>query len=65
MFKFTTRHATRTQCALATGSGRAKFAACSSPKAYRGLGKGHYTFLVRALGPGGISAPARETFQIS
>jgi hypothetical protein len=57
------------QCALVKqGSGsqpRPAYASCSSPKSYRHLRPGDYTFLVRALDAGGADpTPARGSFTI-
>jgi hypothetical protein len=42
-----------------------KFSACKSPKAYKHLAPGHYTFKVEATGPGGTDAtPATRGFAI-
>jgi hypothetical protein len=42
-----------------------KFASCSSPKAYKHLAPGHYTFKVEAHGVGGVDpTPAVRTFRI-
>jgi hypothetical protein len=44
---------------------RPKCAGCKSPKTYRHLAPGHYTFKVEAQGPGGADAtPARKGFTI-
>jgi hypothetical protein len=64
-FGFVTKHATGAQCALARGSAAPNFLACTSPKPYTGLAKASYTFSVRAVGPGGTSAPAHHSFSIS
>src|SRR4051794_5013178 len=45
---------------------RAKFKSCKSPKTYRHLSAGRYTFEVRALAAGGADpTPARRSFRIS
>jgi hypothetical protein len=42
-----------------------KFASCTSPKAYKHLSPGHYTFKVEASGVGGVDpTPAVRTFRI-
>jgi DNA-binding beta-propeller fold protein YncE len=59
--------ATGFRCAL-TGKGhrKARFRPCHSPKRYRHLKPGRYTFSVRAEGPGGVDAsPARRQFKIA
>jgi hypothetical protein len=38
---------------------------CHSPKAYTGLGKGTYTFMVRGVNAGGTGPAASRTFKIS
>jgi hypothetical protein len=65
-FKATGATATSFQCKLkrkrhkATGWKR-----CSSPKTYRHLKRGRYTFKVRAIGPGGKDkTPAKKSFRI-
>jgi hypothetical protein len=63
-FKFTTQHATRAKCALARGSATPQYSPCTSPRTYRRLAAGSYAFFVRAVGPGGTSAPARHSFKI-
>jgi hypothetical protein len=63
-FKFTTKLATGTECALAKGPASASFSSCTSPQHYRDLTKGGYTFYVRAIGPGGTSDPAQHSFRI-
>ncbi len=54
------------QCALASGKRKKpKFRSCRSPKSYRNLAPGSYTFKVRAVGPGGPDAtPAKKRFTI-
>jgi WD40-like Beta Propeller Repeat len=53
------------ECALRRGHGRARFAACRSPRSYARLRPGRYTFQVRALGPGGRDrSPATRRFMI-
>lgn len=45
---------------------KAKFASCGSPKAYKHLAPGRYTFKVAATGAGGVDpTPAVRTFRIS
>jgi hypothetical protein len=41
-----------------------KFAACTSPKTYRHLVPGRYTFKVEATGPGGTGRAAKRAFAI-
>jgi hypothetical protein len=53
------------QCALAKGHRKPKFKQCSSPKTYKHLKKGRYTFEVRALGSAGPDpTPAKRRFKI-
>ena len=54
------------QCALASKARKkAKFKPCRSPKRFRGLAAGTYSFKVRAVGPGGPDAtPAVKRFTI-
>ena len=53
------------QCALVKKHKRPKFEKCRSPKSYRGLRPGSYTFEARAVGAGGKdSTPARKKFEI-
>ncbi len=65
--------ATSFQCALERGAtkhavraaaGSPAFATCRSPKLYRGLKAGSYTFSVRAVGAGGTSAAAVHRFAV-
>jgi hypothetical protein len=65
-FKFkATGKATGFQCQLGRRGHRPRFMKCSSPKAYRGLKPGKYTFKVRATGPGGKDpSPAKKKFVI-
>ncbi len=45
---------------------KAKFKDCVSPKTYKHLKPGKYTFAVRAIGPGGTDAsPAKKRFEIA
>jgi hypothetical protein len=54
------------QCSLVKSGHAAHFAKCASPKKYQHLDKSHYTFEVRAVGPGGADpTPAKKTFSIS
>lgn len=55
------------RCALTSNKRKkSKFRACRSPKTYRKLAAGTYTFKVRAIGPGGRDAtPARKRFTIN
>ena len=59
--------ATGFQCALRSKRHpHAKFRSCHSPKSYRRLSRGSYTFLVRAVGPKGSDpSPARKAFTIA
>jgi len=54
------------QCALASSKRKKpKFKPCRSPKTFRNLAPGAYTFKVRAVGPGGPDAtPAKKHFAI-
>jgi hypothetical protein len=57
--------ATGFQCALMRGHRKPKFKKCRSPKTYKHLGAGRYTFEVRALGPPGMDpTPAKRKFRI-
>jgi hypothetical protein len=65
-FKFkATGTATGFECKL-RGKGHKKgFRSCDSPKKYKHLKKGKYTFKVRAVGPGGKDpSPAKKRFKI-
>jgi hypothetical protein len=54
------------KCALQKGSGKARYSKCSSPKGYRQLAPGKYTFLVKAYNATGADAhPASKSFTIS
>jgi hypothetical protein len=56
---------TRFQCKLKKAHHTASFTSCTSPRVYRHLSRGKYTFFVRATGPGGTDAsPARFPFRI-
>jgi WD40-like Beta Propeller Repeat len=65
-FRFTAAGLARGyECALRKGHGRPRFAACRSARSYSHLRPGHYTFAVRAVGPGGRDrTPARRAFTI-
>jgi hypothetical protein len=65
-FKSTRAKATNFQCKLNRKGHKAKpFKRCSSPKKYKHLKRGRYTFKVRAVGPGGKDAtPAKKSFRI-
>lgn len=65
-FKFkATGSSTGFQCALFKKHKKAKFRTCSSPRTYKGLRRGKYTFEVRATGAGGVdSTPGKKTFKI-
>jgi hypothetical protein len=53
------------QCALAKKHRKPRFKKCRSPKTYKHLNTGRYTFEVRALGAGGKDpSPAKEKFRI-
>jgi Divergent InlB B-repeat domain len=53
------------QCALIKKHKRPRFKNCRSPKTYKKLKPGAYTFKVRSVGPGGSDAsPARTKFRI-
>ena len=57
--------ATGFQCQLSGKGQRAGFRGCDSPKTYKHLKPGKYTFQVRAVGPGGKDpSPAKERFKI-
>lgn len=54
------------ECELKGAGKRAGFSSCSSPKTYKHLKHGHYTFEVRAKGPAGTDpSPAKKSFSIS
>jgi hypothetical protein len=55
------------QCALVSKKHRKpRFKRCRSPKTYRHLKNGNYTFEVRAIGPGGRDrSPAKKRFKIN
>jgi hypothetical protein len=65
-FKFTASgKKTGFQCALVKPRNKAKFKKCSSPKTYKRLKAGKYTFEVRAVGAGGTDrSPAKKKFRI-
>jgi hypothetical protein len=67
-FKFkASGQSTGFRCALAKKHKKAKFKfkKCSSPKTYKKLKPGKYTFEVRAVGPGGTDpSPAKKKFTI-
>lgn len=53
------------RCALQKGSGAVHFSKCSSPKTYRNLARGHYTFLVEGYNASGADPhPASKSFKI-
>ena len=53
------------QCALKHGHKKAAFKSCHSPKTYKHLKPGKYTFEVRAAGTGGTDpTPAKKNFKI-
>jgi hypothetical protein len=54
------------ECALRHGSHAAKFALCLGSRSYAKLPAGHYTFEVRAIGPGGTDrTPAKHAFTVT
>jgi acyl-homoserine-lactone acylase len=67
-FRFRAKpRATRFQCALIRHTRRKpkpRFSRCRSPKIYRHLRRGKYTFEVRALSRAGAGRPAKRTFRI-
>jgi hypothetical protein len=65
-FRFkTVGTAKSTQCALARGTATPKFTSCHSPKTFKHLKRGNYTFEVRAVGRAGPDAtPAIRKFKI-
>jgi Glycine rich protein len=66
-FKFgASGQSTGFQCALLSKKHKKpKFTSCRSPKTYKRLKPGKYTFEVRAVGPGGTdSTPAKKTFKL-
>jgi len=60
------RAATGFQCALVTRTHKKpRFRKCRSPKTYKRLARGTYTFEVRARGAAGVDpSPAKKTFRI-
>ena len=63
-FKATGAQATGFECQLKKGN-KGSFKRCGSPKTYKHLKKGKYTFKVRAVGPGGKDgSPATKGFKI-
>jgi len=57
--------APRYACSLTPAGRKARFHACRSPQAYKGLHPGRYVFAVRALEPGAAAGPtARRTVQV-
>jgi hypothetical protein len=65
-FKFKAKgQSTGFQCALVKKHKKAKFKKCHSPKTFKKLKPGKYTFKVRAVGPGGTDpSPAKKKFTI-
>ena len=65
-FKFTALGVAKGfQCGLAKAHKKPKFKACHSPKKYKHLKSGRYTFEVRAVGSGGTDpTPAKKNFKI-
>jgi hypothetical protein len=57
-FKFKAAGATRFECAVVRRHAKPRFSRCKSPKAYHHLARGHYTFELRAVGPGGTQRAA-------
>ncbi|MGZ4371764.1 MAG: InlB B-repeat-containing protein [Gaiellaceae bacterium] len=65
MFKAIGGQGSGFQCELKRKHQRASFTKCGSPKTYKHLKRGSYTFEVRAVGPGGHDpTPARKSFTI-
>lgn len=74
VFKFkAVGSATAFQCALVKQqrsrkhhkAAKPSFSSCKSPKAYKHLARGHYTFYVRAVGAGGVDlTPASARFSL-
>jgi CSLREA domain-containing protein len=64
-FHFKTHNATGAQCALVAGHRAPHYSPCSSPKTYRNLKSGRYTFFVRALQGPAKSAPVKSSFDVS
>ena len=53
------------ECALRKKGAKATFSPCSSPKSYKNLKSGSYTFLVRAVNPAGRDpSPASQGFKL-
>ena len=53
------------ECALHKKGAKASFSPCSSPKTYKNLKSGSYTFLVRAVNPAGRDpSPASQGFRL-
>jgi hypothetical protein len=53
------------QCALSKGTAKPNYSACTSPKTYKNLARGNYTFRVRALNLAGRDpTPASMKFTI-
>lgn len=65
-FKFkATGPSTGFRCALVKKHRKSKFEKCSSPKTYKKLKAGKYTFKVQAIGTNGADkSPAKKTFRI-
>jgi hypothetical protein len=64
-FKATGQAATEFQCAFAKKGKKLRYKKCSSPKTYRNLKEGKYTFKVRAVGVGGTDpSPVTQKFTI-
>jgi hypothetical protein len=56
---------TKLQCSLHRRGATAAFKRCKSPKRYKHLSRGKYTFEVRAVGPSGADpTPARRNFKV-
>ena len=71
MFTFKASGASGFQCALLKApkqhhkKPRAAFSSCRSPKTYKHLTKGKYTFEVRTIGSGGPGSPKSRSFAIA
>jgi hypothetical protein len=65
-FRFTSvGAASHFQCRLKKADHPASYRSCTSPRTYRRLTRGRYTFSVRAIGPGGTDpTPAAYRFRI-
>jgi Tol biopolymer transport system component len=63
-FTFEAPGATGYRCELGQGNSKAGLESCSSPKTYRQLASGTYTFEVIATGPGGPYRAATDKFRM-